>query len=311
MLRVKKYKCGFISSPICISPTMPLSELDELRRKCGFTGFPVTEDGQMGSKLLGVLTKRDCDFVKDRPATQVGAIMTKSQDLVTAQDGVDLQEAQRLLRESKRGKLPIVTPGGHIVALVARTDLQKQADFLLATKDAKGSLRVAAAVGTRPADRDRVAKLAAAGADAIVVDSSQGDSIYQHEMVRWIKQTYPELQVVAGNVVTRAQARSLIECGADGLRVGMGIGSICTTQEVCACGRAQASAVYSIAGLARQHGVPVLADGGVSSPGHIVKALCQLEVVVITITINYCVILNNVYSISIYVSNIIAIISPP
>merc|ERR1712039_744367 len=195
-------------------------------------------------------------------------------DLVVAEEGIELAKANRVIRDKKLGKLPIITEGGRLVALVARTNLSKQADFPLATKDKNGSLMVAAAIGTRPADRDRVRALVAAGVNAIIVDSSQGDSTFQHDMVRWMKAEFPELQVVGGNVVTRMQAKHLIECGVDALRVGMGIGSICTTQEVCACGRAQASAVYNVAKLARAYGVPILADGGISSPGHIVKALC-------------------------------------
>jgi len=275
VMKVKKYKSGFIMEPICISPTMTLAELDALRRQCGFTGFPVTENGRMGSVMKGLVTKRDTDFVLNRETTLVGSIMTKFNQLVKAEEGVDLESANKLLHQSKKGKLPVVSKEGRLVALVARTDLKKNANFPLATKDSRKALMVAAATGTRPSDKDRVRALAAAGVDVILIDSSQGDSIFQHEMVKWIKNEYGDkIQVVAGNVVTQSQAKHLIDCGADALRVGMGIGSICTTQEVCACGRAQASAVYHVAKLARAHGIPIIADGGISSPGHIVKALC-------------------------------------
>mmetsp|Transcript_28788 Transcript_28788/g.81803 ORF Transcript_28788/g.81803 Transcript_28788/m.81803 type:complete len:548 (-) Transcript_28788:130-1773(-) len=271
--KVKRYECGFITDPVCITPTMKISEVDKLRAQRGFSGYPVTEDGHMGSRLLGLVTKRDTDFVRERQAP-VSTIMTRAEHLVTAGEGVDLQLANKLLRESKKGKLPVMSKSGRLLALVSRSDLQKTADFPNATTDVDKHLRVAAAVGTRPADKERVRALVAAGVDAVVVDSSQGDSIFQHDMVRWMKQEFPELQVVAGNVVTLRQAQNLLDCGADALRVGMGIGSICTTQEVCACGRAQASAVYHVAKYALSRGVPVLADGGISSPGHIVKALC-------------------------------------
>jgi IMP dehydrogenase len=275
VMKVKKFKNGFIMQPVCIPPTLTVLELDELRRKCGFTGFPVTEDGRMGSKLLGLVTKRDTDFIADREKSRVGTIMTEYDTLVTASEGIELANANKILHSSKKGKLPIVTSEGRLVALVARTDLKKKADFPLATLDSKKRLVVAAAVGTRPSDKDRVRALAVAGVDAVVIDSSQGDSVFQHEMVKWMKAEFGDkLQVIAGNVVTKMQAKHLIDCGADALRVGMGIGSICTTQEVCACGRAQASAVYHVAKLARAHGVPILADGGIGSPGHIVKALC-------------------------------------
>lgn len=273
VVKVKKYECGFIMDLVSLPPTMLLHDLEALRMKSGFTGFPVTEDGRMGSKLLGLVTKRDTDFVSTS-SMRVGEIMTKWEDLVTAPEGVSLTDANKILKESKKGKLPVVSKERRLVALMARSDLRKNADYPNATKDASKRLMVAAAVGTRAEDKDRVQALAAAGVDAVVVDSSQGDSKFQHELVRWIKQKFPQLQVVAGNVVTQRQAKNLIDCGADALRVGMGIGSICTTQEVCACGRPQASAVYAIAKLAKFHGIPVIADGGISSPGHIVKALC-------------------------------------
>jgi len=271
--RVKKFKAGFILDPVCVPPTMTLKELDELKSKLGFTGFPVTEGGQMGRPLLGLVTKRDTDFINDRN-TRLSSIMTPVKELVTAKEGIDLLQANKLLQTSKKGKLPIITETGLLVALVARTDIKKNVEFPNATKHpVNKELLVAAAIGTRPADKERVAALAAAGVDAIIIDSSQGDSVFQHEMIKWIKKEHPNIEVVAGNVVTKQQAKNLIECGADALRVGMGIGSICTTQEVCACGRAQASAVYNVAKLASLYGVPILADGGISSPGHIVKAL--------------------------------------
>jgi IMP dehydrogenase len=273
--KVKKYKSGFITDPVCIQPTMLLSDIDKLAASCGFTGFPVTRDGKMNSSLLGLVTRRDTDFVKNRASVTASQIMTDVKDLVTAKEGVELQAANEIIHQTKKGKLPIVSEDGHLVALIARTDLKKSAEFPLATKDAKGQLRVGASIGTRPSDRDRARALVDAGVDAIVVDSSQGDSHFQHDIIRWMKQEFPGLQVIGGNVVTKRQARHLIDCGVDGLRVGMGIGSICTTQEVCACGRAQASAVYNVGKIARQHGVPILADGGIGSPGHIVKALCM------------------------------------
>merc|ERR1719162_1824879 len=259
--------------PVCIQPTMRLSDLDKLRVQCGFTGFPVTQDGKMGSKLLGLVTKRDTDFVRDRTSTTVSAIMTKSSDLVTANEGITIAAANEIIRDSKKGKLPIVTKAGRLCSLMTRTDLKKNADFPHATKDHNKSLRVAAAVGTRPSDRERVRGLVAAGVDAICIDSSQGDSTFQHELVRWMKKEFPTLEVIGGNVVTKRQAAHLIDCGVDALRVGMGIGSICTTQEVCACGRAQASSVYNVAKYAKSRGIPIIADGGISSPGHIIKAL--------------------------------------
>ena len=271
---VKKYKNGFILDPVCLSPESTASDVMQIKNQKGFSSFPITDNGKIGGKLMGIISNRDTGFIEDRTA-KVKEFMTPREKLVVAQDGVSLQEANEILKTSKKGKLPVVNENDEIVALIARTDLQKNRDNPLASKDkVNKQLLVGAAIGTRPADRERAAALVEAGVNVIIIDSSQGDSIYQVEMVEHLKSSYPDVDVVAGNVVTPSQANRLIQAGADGLRVGMGIGSICTTQEVCAVGRAQASAVYHVAKFAKKFGVPIIADGGVKSTGHITKALC-------------------------------------
>ncbi|KAF4217394.1 hypothetical protein CNMCM8980_003838 [Aspergillus fumigatiaffinis] len=271
--KVKRYENGFILDPVVLSPKATVGEAKELKAKWGFGGFPVTENGTLRSKLVGMVTSRDIQFHTNLN-DPVTAIM--STDLVTAPAGTTLAEANNVLRSSKKGKLPIVDANGNLVSLLSRSDLMKNLHYPLASKlpDSK-QLICAAAIGTREEDKHRLKLLVEAGLDIVILDSSQGNSIYQIEMIKWVKKTFPEIDVIAGNVVTREQAAALIAAGADGLRIGMGSGSACITQEVMAVGRPQAVAVRSVASFAARFGVPCIADGGVQNVGHIVKGLAM------------------------------------
>ncbi|OLY82424.1 Inosine-5'-monophosphate dehydrogenase [Smittium mucronatum] len=271
--KVKLFENGYINEPIVLSGDHTIHDVLEIKRRLGFGGFPITETGKLGGKLIGIVTMRDIMFNKNY-STKLSEVM--STDLVTAKCGIPLSEANSILERSKKGKLPIIDNEGNLVSLVSLSDLVKNHDYPLSSKNPETKqLLVGAAVGTRMADRDRVAKLVEVGVDLIVLDSSQGNSVFQIDMIKHMKSTYGnKIDIIAGNVVTREQAANLIMAGADGLRIGMGSGSICTTQEVMAVGRPQGTAVHQVSKFAREFGVPTIADGGISNIGHIAKALC-------------------------------------
>lgn len=268
--KVRRFENGFILDPLVLSPEHTIADVHRIKRQHGFSGIPITEDGTIKTKLVGMVTNRDIDFETDH-SRKLREVMTT--DLITARKGITLNQANEILRVSKKGKLPVIDEQGRLVALTSRRDLRKNRDYPDATKDAKKNLMVGAAISTKPEDRERMDALAEAGVSAVVIDSAQGDSSFQHEMIGYIKKKHPEVQVIGGNVVTERQAEALIKAGADSLRIGMGPGSICTTQEVMAVGRSQGTAVYYTAKAAAKHSVPVIADGGISVIGQIMKAL--------------------------------------
>ena len=270
--KVKTFRHGFIRSPKSVSPDTPIAEVQAAASRIGISGILVTHDGTHHGRLLGIVCSKDTDYVADK-SLPVSACMVKRDNMVVAKHPITLEDAKAKLNASRKGYLPVVDNLGNVVSLCSRRDAARARTFPNSSLDATGSLLCGAATGTRPDDRHRVDKLVRAGVDVLVLDSSQGNSIYQIDFLRWVKATYPKVEVIAGNVVTADQAKNLIDAGADGLRIGMGSGSICITQEVLACGRPQATAVYHVSKYAKTRGVPTIADGGLRSVGDVCKAL--------------------------------------
>jgi IMP dehydrogenase len=273
---VKHYENGFIMDPHVLAPHDTVADVDKIRELHGNSTVLITDSGIMGNKLLGIVTSRDVDLAgaeKGRQ-TKLAEVMTPKAKMSVAVEPISLSEALQKLKESKKGKLPIVNEAGELVAVVSRGDLKKNRSHPNAARDANRQLLVAAACPPRIPELDRARKLVEAGADCLVLDSAQGDSAVQIEFLKRLKKDFPNIDVVCGNVVTPKQAKPLLDAGADGLRVGMGSSSLNSGREVVAVGRPQASAVYHVARLAAEsYGIPVTADGGCTGPSQIAMAL--------------------------------------
>ena len=266
--KVKKYESGVIKDPVTIAPDAQLHEAVRLMQEHRITGIPVTE----GDRLVGILTNRDLRFEAglDR---HVSELMTGGTELVTVREGTTLEEAKRLLHEHRIEKLLVVNDDFHLRGLITVKDIEKSTEHPLAAKDDQGRLRVAAAVGTSPETAERVEALVSAGADLIVVDTAHGHSSGVMDWVSWVKKHFPEVQVMGGNIATGDAAKALVEAGADGVKVGIGPGSICTTRVVAGVGVPQVTAIAEVAAALAGTGVPMVADGGIRFSGDVAKAI--------------------------------------
>lgn len=265
--KVKRSEHGVIVDPFHLSPDHLLADAADLMAKYRISGVPIT----VGDKLVGIITNRDIRFETDF-SIPIKDAMT-SENLITAPEGTTLDEAQEILKKHKIEKLPIVDENGILKGLITIKDIEKAIQYPQSAKDSSGRLLVGAAVGTSQDTMDRVAALVDAKVDVIAVDTAHGHSVGVIEIVKKIKQKYPDLQIIAGNVATAEATRDLIEAGADCIKVGIGPGSICTTRVVAGIGVPQITAIHDCAKEADKYGVPVIADGGIKFSGDIVKAL--------------------------------------
>ena len=266
--RVKRAENGMIYDPIVINPDATVANALNLMKQNHIGGIPVVD---AKGCLIGIVTNRDLRFV-DNLKTPVKEIMTK-ENLITTESGTDLIQATNLLKKHKIEKLPVVDRHGVLVGLITYKDITKIKDNPIASKDSKGRLLAAAAVGVGADTLQKVEKLVSVGTDAIVVDTAHGHSVYVLKVIKEVKQAFPHLQVIAGNIATGEAASALAECGVDGVKVGIGPGSICTTRVVAGVGVPQLTAIMLAADALKGTGIPIIADGGIRYSGDIVKAL--------------------------------------
>ena len=267
--RVKLYQNGMITDPVTLSPNVTLAEADA---QCGYykiSGFPVVDEN---NRLIGIVTNRDIKYREDK-TTFVKDMMTPRDRLITAKVGTTIDEAKALLLKHRIEKLPIVDDADQLVGLITIKDIEKTISYPNSCNDEQGRLRVGGAVGIGPDTLDRVAALVEVGVDVVAVDSAHGHSAGVLNVIKLIKQTFPDLQVVGGNIATAAAAKDLVEAGADAVKVGIGPGSICTTRVVTGVGVPQATAVADVFDYCQTVGVPVIADGGLKLSGDFVKAI--------------------------------------
>ena len=265
--KVKRSENGVITDPFFLSPEHTLADANNVMAKYRISGVPITE----GKKLVGIITNRDLKFETDF-SKKIKESMT-SEGLVTAREGITLEEAKKILASARKEKLPIVDAEGNLKGLITIKDIEKQIKYPDSAKDSHDRLVCAAAVGVTANILDRVEALVKAKVDAIAIDSAHGHSANVIKCVKMIKDAYPELDVIAGNIATGEAAKELIEAGADSLKVGIGPGSICTTRVVAGIGVPQITAIMNVYEVAKKHGIPVIADGGIQYSGDMVKAL--------------------------------------
>ncbi|MDX1433845.1 MAG: IMP dehydrogenase [Gammaproteobacteria bacterium] len=265
---VKKFESGVIIDPITVSPQTTIRDVLKLTRESNISGVPVVD----GEDLVGIVTARDLRF-ETRYDNPVASVMTPKERLVTVREGASQEEIMELLHRHRIEKLLVVNGNFQLRGLVTVKDIQKASEHPLACKDGQEQLRVGGAVSTGAGTEERVAALVEAGVDVIVVDTAHGHSEGVLKRVRWIKSSYPDVEVVAGNIATAEAATALVEAGADGVKVGIGPGSICTTRMVAGVGVPQLTAVANVASVLKRTDVPLIADGGVRYSGDIAKAI--------------------------------------